>query len=151
MLTFVVVTPIAIEAISWKYFMIFVICDVVFIIIFYLFFPETKNKSLEEIGAIFGDEVSLNVFDEYRRYADCICSLLRRSKKPVSIWTILRRKEQTSTRISITTTRLGLPRRLRLSTRNSCRSSRFHEIAVLLDSKTAICGFLTNCKLVLAS
>ena len=121
MLIFVIVTPIAIEAISWKYFMIFVICDVVFIIIFYLFFPETKNKSLEEIGAIFGDEVSFNLFDEYKRYADCIYSLLRRSKKLVSIWTILRRKVQTSTRISIMTTRLGLRRRLRLSTRSNAK------------------------------
>jgi Sugar (and other) transporter len=52
------VTPIAIEAISWKFFLIFVICDIIFIVIFYLFFPETKNKTLEEIGAIFGDDVS---------------------------------------------------------------------------------------------
>ncbi|OAG39744.1 hypothetical protein AYO21_06019 [Fonsecaea monophora] len=52
------VTPMAIEAISWKYFMIFVICDVVFIVIFILFYPETKNKTLEEISAIFGDEVA---------------------------------------------------------------------------------------------
>jgi len=52
------VTPIAIEAISWKYFMIFVICDIIFIIIFYLFFPETKNKTLEEIAAIFGDDLA---------------------------------------------------------------------------------------------
>lgn len=51
------VTPLAIEAISWKYFMIFVICDAIFIVIFYFFYPETKNKTLEEIAAIFGDEV----------------------------------------------------------------------------------------------
>jgi hypothetical protein len=57
------VTPMAIEAISWKYFMIFVICDAIFIVIFYFFFPETKNKTLEEIGALFGDEV-------------CFCSIL---------------------------------------------------------------------------
>ena len=126
-------TPIAIEAISWKYFMIFVICDVVFIIIFYLFFPETKNKSLEEIGAIFGDEVSFNMFDEHRGYADCIYSLLRRSKRLVSIWTILRRKEQTSRRISIMTISLALPKSWRLSTRNKCGGLHLQE---LLCSKT---------------
>jgi hypothetical protein len=51
------VTPIAIEAISWRYFLIFVICDCIFIIIFYFFYPETKNKPLEELEALFGDKV----------------------------------------------------------------------------------------------
>jgi len=52
------VTPIAIKAISWRFFLIFVICDMIFIVIFYFFFPETKNKTLEEIGAIFGDDLA---------------------------------------------------------------------------------------------
>lgn len=52
------VTPLAIEEISWRYFLIFVICDVIFIVIFVLYYPETKNKTLEEIAALFGDEVS---------------------------------------------------------------------------------------------
>jgi len=48
----------AIDAISWKYFLIFVICDMVFIVLFYFFYPETKNKTLEELEAIFGDRVA---------------------------------------------------------------------------------------------
>jgi hypothetical protein len=51
------VTPLAIEEISWRYFLIFVICDAIFIVIFVLWYPETKNKTLEEIAALFGDEV----------------------------------------------------------------------------------------------
>ncbi|CAO2653519.1 Nn.00g029300.m01.CDS01 [Neocucurbitaria sp. VM-36] len=51
------VTPIAIEKISWKYFLIFLIMDCIFIMIAYLFYPETKNMSLEHIGEAFGDQV----------------------------------------------------------------------------------------------
>jgi len=58
---FVQVTPIAIEAISWKYFVIFVISDVIFLVLFYLYFPETTNKTLEEISEIFGDPVAVYI------------------------------------------------------------------------------------------
>jgi len=97
------VTPMAIEAISWKYFMIFVICDVVFIIIFILFFPETKNKTLEEIGALFGDEVCRTYVRPDRGKAnEYYFSLARRWKRQASMWkksyTNMRSVQCTSTR-----------------------------------------------------
>lgn len=51
------VTPIAIEKITWRYFLIFLIMDCIFLIIAYFFYPETKNMVLERVGEAFGDEV----------------------------------------------------------------------------------------------
>lgn len=50
-------TPEAIEKISWRFFLIFVCSSFIFAIVFALFYPETRNKTLEEIEAVFGDKV----------------------------------------------------------------------------------------------
>jgi hypothetical protein len=55
------VTPIAIEHIAWKFFLIFIICDAIFIAVVYLVYPETSGKTLEEIAALFGDEVAIDI------------------------------------------------------------------------------------------
>jgi MFS family permease len=55
------VTPIAIEEIAWRYFVIFVVCDAVFIVVVYLVYPETVGKTLEEIAALFGDVVAVGI------------------------------------------------------------------------------------------
>jgi len=57
------VTPIAVEAISWKYFMIFIFTDAIFVVVFYFQFPETANIPLEEVAALFGDKVAVRVDD----------------------------------------------------------------------------------------
>lgn len=68
--------------------MIFVICDIIFIIIFILFFPETKNKTLEEIGLLFGDEVcQTNVKRRVEKTNKCYFRSLRHSKRLASMWT----------------------------------------------------------------
>lgn len=53
------VTPLALNAISWKYFLIFLVLDVVYTVIVWFSYPETKNKTLEEVEAVFGDKVRL--------------------------------------------------------------------------------------------
>jgi len=53
------VTPLAIAAISWRFFLIFVIASSIYIVIFYLIYPETRGKTLEELEAVFGDKVRL--------------------------------------------------------------------------------------------
>ncbi|KAF2093541.1 MFS transporter [Rhizodiscina lignyota] len=57
------VTPIAIAAISWRYFLIFVFTDAIFIIVVYFKFPETANVPLEEVAALFGDKVAVKLHD----------------------------------------------------------------------------------------
>lgn len=47
------VNPIALEAIGWKYYIVFAVILVVITITVYFFYPETKGHSLEEMAVIF--------------------------------------------------------------------------------------------------
>ena len=51
------ISPIAFANVGWKYYSLFICTNAVGAITVFFLFPETKGKSLEEIGAIFGDEV----------------------------------------------------------------------------------------------
>lgn len=55
----VFVNPIAMAAIGWKFYIIFIVMIVVFGVTTYFFYPETKGNTLEEIAQIFdGDEAA---------------------------------------------------------------------------------------------
>lgn len=47
------ITPIAFDAISWRYFIIFAGLNTLMIPVIYFFFPETAGRDLEEIDEIF--------------------------------------------------------------------------------------------------
>ena len=47
------VTQIAIDAVGWKYFLLFVICNFTNAVFFYLLLPETKKLPLEEMNYLF--------------------------------------------------------------------------------------------------
>lgn len=47
------VNPIAMEALGWKYYLVYVAFLVVISLVVYLFYAETKDHSLEEIADIF--------------------------------------------------------------------------------------------------
>ena len=47
------VNPIALGAIGWKYYIVYAVILVVITITVYLFYPETKGHSLEEMATIF--------------------------------------------------------------------------------------------------
>ncbi|KAK9457547.1 general substrate transporter [Dipodascopsis uninucleata] len=51
------ISPIGFANIGWKYYSVFVSLNVVGAIIVFIFFPETKGRTLEEINEIFGEEV----------------------------------------------------------------------------------------------
>ncbi|KAK9250763.1 general substrate transporter [Lipomyces tetrasporus] len=56
------VNPIALEAIAWKFYLVYVGCLFSFIFIIYFLFPETKGRTLEEIAMVFdGAEAATDV------------------------------------------------------------------------------------------
>lgn len=47
------VNPIALAAIAWRYYIVFIVVLMVFAVTAFFFYPETKGYSLEEIAVIF--------------------------------------------------------------------------------------------------
>ncbi|WAO93450.1 MFS domain-containing protein [Fusarium falciforme] len=52
------VNPIALDAIGWKYYIIFAVILVAITVTIYFFYPETKGHSLEEMAVIFDKEMA---------------------------------------------------------------------------------------------
>jgi hypothetical protein len=50
------VNPIALEAIGWKYYIVFVVVLILFCITSYFCYPETRGHSLEQMALIFDGE-----------------------------------------------------------------------------------------------
>lgn len=62
-LIMLVVAPIALDAIGWKFFYVLVFPTAIYIPVIYFFFPETARMSLEEICQQFGESVAVHIFD----------------------------------------------------------------------------------------
>lgn len=46
-------SPVAITAIAWKYYIVYIVLLAQFLVVAYFFFPETRGHSLEQIADIF--------------------------------------------------------------------------------------------------
>lgn len=51
--------PIALEAIGWRYYTVFACLIVVWLILIWFFYPETRGRSLEEVAIIFDGEKAM--------------------------------------------------------------------------------------------
>ncbi|KAI0886966.1 general substrate transporter [Annulohypoxylon maeteangense] len=58
------VNPIAMKAIGWKYYIVFCCLLAVLFVLIYLFFPETKGHTLEEITEVFEGKAGKNADDK---------------------------------------------------------------------------------------
>jgi MFS family permease len=57
-------SPSAFVTIGWKYYIVFVVTNIVAGVVFLVFFPETKGLSLEEMAILFGDDVIIPATSE---------------------------------------------------------------------------------------
>jgi hypothetical protein len=65
------VTPVAIETIGWRYYLVFLIISAIIVPIVYIFYPETMGRSLEELEMMFASGKS-------------IPGIVRESRKPLT-------------------------------------------------------------------
>jgi hypothetical protein len=47
------VNPVALESIGWKYYIVYIVLQCVYLALIVLFFPETRRLSIEEVSVIF--------------------------------------------------------------------------------------------------
>ncbi|KAM0325137.1 hypothetical protein ACHAQA_007676 [Verticillium albo-atrum] len=58
------ITPIAMDTIGWRYYAVFIACNILAGYVYMFHLPETKGLTLEEIGALFGDTMATSNIDE---------------------------------------------------------------------------------------
>jgi hypothetical protein len=58
------VTPKGIENLGWKFYIVWTVTNAAFLPILYLFFPETADRSLEDIDAYYREDPALIVIND---------------------------------------------------------------------------------------
>ncbi|PYH29227.1 sugar transporter [Aspergillus neoniger CBS 115656] len=67
------VNPIALDAIGWRYYIVFIVVLVLFAVTAFFFYPETKGYSLEQVAVIFDGPVEREE-DEEKRFEEKVNS-----------------------------------------------------------------------------
>lgn len=60
-LTYTTAAAVAFKNIGWRMYMVWFSCNTVSTIVVYFFLPESVNKTIEEMGDLFGDEVVIHM------------------------------------------------------------------------------------------
>lgn len=68
--TVVEITPIGIQSLHWKFYIIWTVFNLAFVPVVYFLYPETSQRSLEDIDRLFRDDQSILIF----RNKDAIAS-----------------------------------------------------------------------------
>lgn len=63
-LVFAQVSPIALSSIGFRYFYVFFVFNLIAMLCYIFFFPETQGKTLEQMDSLFGDEAPMGVESE---------------------------------------------------------------------------------------
>lgn len=64
------ITPLAMEAIAWKFYLVMIATNLAAAFIYWMWLPETNQLSLEEIAGAFGDDIAKNKLDEFHAGED---------------------------------------------------------------------------------
>jgi hypothetical protein len=64
------ITPIAIDNIGWRTYIIFAVLNATWVPIIYIFFPETKGMQLEDVDRLFAGDAFLADQNEYKSPAE---------------------------------------------------------------------------------
>ncbi|GLB04530.1 hypothetical protein AtubIFM57258_010499 [Aspergillus tubingensis] len=69
------VNPIALDAIGWRYYIVFIVVLVLFAVTAFFFYPETKGYSLEQVAVIFDGPGVASEEDEEKRLEEKVNSI----------------------------------------------------------------------------
>lgn len=69
------VNPIALEAIAWKYYFVFIVVLLTMCFTVYFYYPETKGYTLEHMAVIFDGEDAMADSKEAATRAKCVFSM----------------------------------------------------------------------------
>lgn len=70
--------PIALDVIKWKFYLVLIIPTALHLVNIYFMFPETMQRSLEDINVAFGEQVAVHYYhaskDEEALYAEALAA-----------------------------------------------------------------------------